>query len=307
MRPTAPSVPATLLKGFCMGAADVVPGVSGGTMALILGIYERLLSAIRHVDLAFIGLLLRGRLGAAASHVDLAFLALLGTGILAALLFFTRVVSLPRLVVEQPELIYGLFFGLIVASVGVLLQRMHPRNARHLGLVAVGIALGLMLVTLVPVQTPTDTWFIFLCGALAICAMILPGVSGSFILLVLQKYAYVFDALGRLDLTVIVPFALGCAAGLAAFSRVLGWLLARHHDATLLVIVGVLSGSLWTIWPFQERVYEIVRGKQRLMGSSPALPAQWDGTTWGALALALAGMLAVFALHAAAQRRGRGA
>ena len=116
MRPTAPSVPATLLKGFCMGAADVVPGVSGGTMALILGIYERLLSAIRHVDLAFIGLLLRGRLGAAASHVDLAFLALLGTGILAALLFFTRVVSLPRLVVEQPELIYGLFFGLIVAN-----------------------------------------------------------------------------------------------------------------------------------------------------------------------------------------------
>jgi putative membrane protein len=305
MRPTARSLLGTALKGFCMGAADVVPGVSGGTMALILGIYERLLAAIRHVDLVFLGLLLRGRLRAAATHVDLIFLLMLGSGILAALLFFTRVVSLPRLIVEQPELIYGLFFGLIVASVGVLLQRMHPRNAGHVALVAVGIALGLALVTLVPVQTPTHAWFIFLCGALAICAMILPGISGSFILLVLQKYAYVFDALGRLDLTVIVPFALGCAAGLAAFSRVLGWLLARYHDATLLVIVGVLTGSLWTIWPFQVRVYEVVRGKERLTGASPTFPAQWDATTLGALALALAGMLAVGALHAAARRRAR--
>ncbi len=292
-----------VLKGMCMGAADVVPGVSGGTMALILGIYERLLDAIRHVDLHFVRRLLQGRFRDAAVHTDLVFLLLLGSGIFASLMFFTRVVSLPRLIVEQPELIYGLFFGLIVASIGALVARLRPLGTGAVGWMLLGTVLGLAIVNLVPMQTPTATWFIFLCGALAICAMILPGVSGSFILLVLQKYAYVFDALGRLDLTIIVPFALGCATGLAAFSRVLGWLLGRFHDVTLLVIVGILTGSLWSIWPFQERVYETVRGKQRLIGTTPVLPESWDATAWGAVALALAGVVAVTALHVFATRR----
>jgi len=286
-----------------MGTADVVPGVSGGTMALILGIYERLLDAIRHVDPHFARLLLRGRIRAAAAHADLPFLFLLGCGIFTALMFFTRVVSLPRLIVEQPELVYGLFFGLIVASIGVLLARLRPLGRSSPAWMLTGVALGLAIVNLVPMETPTASWFIFLCGALAICAMILPGVSGSFILLVLQKYAYVFDALGRLDLSVIVPFALGCATGLAAFSRVLAWLLGRFHDVTLLVIVGVLTGSLWSIWPFQDRVYAVVRGKQRLVGSAPTLPEAMDATAWAALALALAGMLAVAALHRLTTRR----
>jgi len=292
-----------VLKGMCMGAADVVPGVSGGTMALILGIYERLLDAIRHVDLHFARLVLRGRLREAATHADFVFLLLLGSGIFCALMFFTRVVSLPRLIVERPELVYSLFFGLIVASVAVLVARLRPLGAAAPGWMLLGAVLGLAIVNLVPMQTPTASWFIFLCGALAICAMILPGVSGSFVLLVLQKYAYVFDALGRLDLGVIVPFALGCATGIAAFSRALGWLLARYHDVTLLVIVGVLTGSLWSIWPFQERVYEVVRGKERLIGSTPTLPQSWDATAWGAVALALAGVLAVGALHVVAMRR----
>ena len=295
---------ATVLKGMCMGTADVVPGVSGGTMALILGIYERLLTAIRSFDLVFLRLLARVRLRAAAEHVDLVFLLALATGIVAALMFFTRVVSMPDLIRDHPQLVYGLFFGLIVASVVVLLHEHHPfERPVRLVFIALGTALGLAVVNLVPVQTPTATWFIVLCGALAISAMILPGVSGSFILLVLQKYAYIFDALGRLDLGVILPFAAGCALGLAAFSRVLVWLLARFHERTLLLIVGVLVGSLWSIWPFQERVIAVVRGKERVMGTTPVLPQQWDVEAWGAVALALVGAAAVIALHRVALAR----
>ncbi len=292
-----------VLKGMCMGTADVVPGVSGGTMALILGIYERLLTAIRQVDVTFLHMVVRGRIGDAATRIDLAFLIAVGAGIACALMFFTRVVSLPRLITSHPELVYALFFGLIVASIGALLRDLRPLSASRAVWIALGTAAGLAVVNLVPVQTPTAAWFIFLCGALAISAMILPGVSGSFILLVLQKYAYVFDAVGRLDLTILVPFALGCAAGLIAFSRVLVWLLRRFHDVTLLTIVGILIGSLWTIWPFQERIYELVRGKERLIGSTPMLPAQWDSTAWSALALAVLGVIAVATLHGIARGR----
>jgi putative membrane protein len=286
-----------------MGTADVVPGVSGGTMALILGIYERLLNAIRSVDLSFARMVITGHLGAAARRIDAVFLLSLGVGILIAIAFFTRIVSLPRLITDYPEMVYGLFFGLIVASIGVLLHGLRPFTAPRVTWIAIGTVIGLGLVNLVPVQTPIETWFIFLCGALAISAMILPGVSGSFILLVLNKYAYVLDAVGRLDLSVIVPFALGCAVGLAAFSRVLAWLLARFHDVTLLAIVGILVGSLWRIWPFQERTYALVQGKQRLIGSVPVVPSPSDASLWAALGLALLGMLAVTALHRGALRR----
>ena len=163
--------------------------------------------------------------------------------------------------------------------------------------VALGAALALVVVNLVPQQTPTASWFIFLCGAVAICAMILPGMSGSFILLILQKYAYVFDAIGRLDFSVIAPFALGCGCGLLLFSHFLGWLLKRFHEATLLTIIGVLIGSLWVIWPFQDRVYETIRGKQRLLHSTPTIPTDLDWNLLAASVLALLGILIVLGIH----------
>lgn len=294
---------AHVLKGACMGAADVVPGVSGGTMALILGIYERLLRAIRRFDLSLLPMLARGRVVEAARHVDLVFLIPLGIGIVGAIMFFTRIVPVPKLIGSHPELVYGLFFGLIVASIVVLLAGQRGRPAALYGWVLAGTVAGLVIVNLVPTETPTASWFIFLCGAVAISAMILPGISGSFILLVLQKYAYVFDAIGRLDFTIIVPFALGCAAGLALFSRFLHWLLARFHDATLLFIIGILTGSLWLIWPFQDRHYVLVRGKLRLIGSTPTLPEAVDASVLGTAGLAALGALAVIAIHRLAARR----
>ena len=291
------------VKGFCMGAADVVPGVSGGTMAFILGIYRRLIEAIRAFDAELIRLLLRLQPRAAAYHVDLTFLVSLLIGIFAALMFFTRVVPLPVYIRTHPELIYGLFFGLIVASVVVLLVEIGRFGWRGALAILAGAVIGFTLVNLVPMETPETSWFVFVSGSIAITAMILPGISGSFMLLILRKYAYVFDAVGRLDLTILVPFALGAVAGLLVFSRVLTWLLHHYYRLTLLVISGILVGSLWIIWPFQHRVYETVRHKERLVSSSPIWPSDWNTQTWMALGLLAIGFAAVMALHWLSRRR----
>ena len=293
----------TSAKGFCMGAADVVPGVSGGTMAFILGIYQRLIDALRAFDLIALRQLLRLQIRSVIQKLDLVFLAALGTGILAALLFFTRVVPLPALIRSHPEPVYALFFGLIAASILVLVRELGKMSPTDLIALAAGAIFGFVIISLVPTQTPETAWFVFLSGALAICAMILPGISGSFILLILQKYAYVFDAIGRFDFSVIVPFGLGAATGLIAFSRVLSWLLKQHFRPTLLTIVGILVASMWRIWPFQDRLYVTVRGKERLMESTPILPTTVDSGLWLAVALAIVGFVAVLALQHFAARR----
>jgi len=290
------------LKGFCMGSADIIPGVSGGTMALILGIYERLLNAIRSFDRAWLDDLLNLRFRQALSRNDLAFLFPLALGIFGALMFFTRVVPLPELIVTYPELIYGLFFGLIVASVVILMGEVDHYGLRELAITVAGAWIGFAVVNLVPVATPTALWFIFVCGFVAISAMLLPGISGSFILLILGKYAYIIEALGEFNLPVIVTFCAGMATGLVVFSRSITWLLRHYHQATLLLIKGILIGSLWIIWPFQERTYEVVRGKERLIGSNPVWPAEFDGTVAASLAWLVGGFIAVLVIHFLARR-----
>ena len=287
-----------------MGSADVVPGVSGGTMAFILGIYRRLIEAIRAFDATLVRLLLARRLRDAVEHVDLALLVPLGLGIVAALAFFTRVVPLPRLIETHPTLVYGLFFGLIVASIVVLLRSLDGIRPVEWAVSLAGAAVGFGVVNLVPVSTPDAPWFIALSGALAISAMLLPGISGSFILLILRKYAYVFDGIGRLDPGIVIPFGIGVVVGLMAFSRLLAWLLRGWYRVTLLAICGLLVGSLWVVWPFQERRFEIVRGDRYLISSDPIWPSMADDTTLGALALIAVGLALVTAIHRLAAHRG---
>lgn len=286
-----------------MGAADVVPGVSGGTMALILGIYRRLLEAIRAFDLPLLRMLAARRFRDAANHVDILFLIPLGAGILGAILFFTRVVSLPRMVREDPEQIYALFFGLIVGSIFVLLRGLGVLRWRDSACLLGGTALGLAIVNLVPFETPVDSWFIFLSGALAICAMILPGISGSFILLLLRKYEHVFNGIGHFDFSIIVPFALGAATGLMLFSRILTWLLRHYYRVTISTIIGMLIGSLWLLWPFQARSYEIIRGKQQLVYSTPIWPAELGTGEVLAIGLCILGIATVFTIEKLARRK----
>jgi len=285
-----------------MGAADVVPGVSGGTMAFILGIYPRLIAAIRAFDLKLLRLLGGRQLHAAVRHTDLALLLPLLLGIFAALMVFTRVIPLPQMLISSPEPIYSLFFGLILASVLVLWRGLDERSRSDPAWLALGLAIGLGAVNLVPFDTPRDVWFVFTSGALAICAMILPGISGSFILLILRKYSYVLDAVGRLDLSVLVPFGLGAICGLLLFSRVLNWLLTRHYRRTLLTIMGALCGSLWAIWPFQERAYEVIHGSRRLLRSRPVLPASVDTGLLTDLLLVGIGIALVWGLDRLARR-----
>lgn len=290
-------------KGFCMGTADVIPGVSGGTMAFILGIYPRLLAAINSFDLVWLRLVMRFDVKGALTHPHFGLLLPLGTGIFAALLFFTRIVPLPGYLVTHPELVYGLFFGLIVGSVVVLLKHIPQWSQTRWVQLTAGVLIGLLVVNLVPTTTPDAAWFIFLSGALAITAMILPGISGSFILLILGKYAYIFDALGHFRFTVIIPFALGAATGLALFSRFLEWLLRVYRQGTIVVITGILVGSLWLIWPFQNRVYLEVSGKQRFLGSTPKLPDDLNSTVLLSVLLMVAGFVVVLAIDRLSQAR----
>nr|VFJ54630.1 MAG: putative membrane protein [Candidatus Kentron sp. DK] len=292
----------TILKGFCMGAADIIPGVSGGTVALMMGFYARLINAIRAFDGALLLYLYRGKFRVAVQHTDLAFLFALCAGIMAALVFFTRVIPLPVLIRAYPEMVYGLFFGLIAASIGVLLRGLGRIGWRDTGWLMLGILTGYWLVGVVPMDTPEAPWFIFLSGSLAICAMILPGISGAFVLVILKKYAYLLAAIGQLDFGVLAPFGLGCIVGLLLFSRSLAWLLRRFRRQTFSVLTGILAGTLWVIWPFQEHTWESIGGELRLTGSLPAWPGVMDGVTLAAFGLMAAGVAAVLVIDTLAAR-----
>jgi putative membrane protein len=291
-------------RGFCMGAADVVPGVSGGTMAFILGIYPRFVNAIKSFDLAWAAAVLRLDWRQALTRPDLTFLVPLGTGIFLALMFFTRVVPLPQLLLSHPAEVYGLFFGLILGSIFILLGGLKHWQIRDLAPLLLGLLGGALVVTAVPAETPQTWWFVMFSGALAICAMVVPGISGSFVLLLLGQYAYILDALGHFNFAVIAPFAVGAALGLFAFTRLLSWFLHHYERVALLAISGVLCASMWVIWPFQERIYADVRGKSRLVEASPAWPDLGSNTLTVA-GLALAGLLLVMALNYFATRTTR--
>jgi putative membrane protein len=280
-----------------MGAADVVPGVSGGTVAFILGIYERLVNAIKSFDLEWLKGIIKFDTKIILYRPDFALIIPLVTGIILALLFFTRVVPLPILIQTHPEPVYALFFGLIAGSIFILFSHFDKLVIGDYFYTLAGVAVGLVVFNLVPVNTPEASWFIFLSGALAICAMVLPGISGSFILLILKKYDYIFNAIGHFDFTVLVPFGLGVITGLALFVRFLSWVLKNFYRATIMVINGLLIASLWVIWPFQVRTYEIIRDKKYLIGSTPAFPHELSTDVFVALLLMLVGIAAVIIIN----------
>lgn len=293
-------------KGFCVGSADVVPGVSGGTMAFILGIYPQLINAIKSFDTEWLRMILSLNIKGIINRPHFGFLIPLGIGAVAALLFFTRIVPLPTLIRTQPETIYGLFFGLILGSIILLF--------RHLGMtlllrrslfLIIGVLFGGFVVTLVPASTPDDSWFIFLCGAIAISAMILPGISGSFILLMMKKYAYIFNAIGHFDFSIILPFALGIITGVVLFSRFLSYILKSFYQQTILFITGLLVASLYVIWPFQNRVYEIVREKERLVSSAPYLPEVFSNQVFYSIGMMVIGLVLVILLDRFSESSGQ--
>jgi putative membrane protein len=245
---------ALFCKGVAMGAADVVPGVSGGTIAFISGIYEQLLGAIGSFNLTALKILRRQGLRAFWQHVQGTFLTVLFSGILLSVATFAHL--LEYLLVNHPLLVWGFFFGLIVASVIYIWRQISVHSIAGWLLLAVGA--GLVLASAFAPHVQIEAGFvphpltIFGAGMLAICAMILPGVSGSFILLLLGMYPVILSAVVRVDLTVLLTFVAGCATGLLLFSRLLHWLLTCFHNLTLALLTGFLVGSLAVVWPWQQ-------------------------------------------------------
>jgi len=292
------------LRGVCMGAADVVPGVSGGTMAFILGIYEELVDSIRNVARPPLWrALLGGRIGEAFAAINGRFLVAVGAGILTAVLSLARGIS--WLLRNEPVLLWSFFFGLVLASVLVVGQRIPRWTPALWGALALGTVVAFWLVGLVPAQTTEAAWFIFLSGALAICAMILPGISGSFVLVLLGKYQFILDAVNSRDLATLAVFVSGIAVGIVSFAQVLGYLFRRYHDVTVAVLTGLMLGSLRKVWPWKldletrlDRHGEVVPVVQENV-----LPGSIDGEVAAALALAVLGFAVVLVLERAASRR----
>lgn len=281
--------------GVAMGAADVVPGVSGGTMAFILGVYDPLLNAIKSINLEFLGMVLRGRFVAAFKHINGGFLLALGSGILVALLSLAHLIS--WLLEFHPVPLFAFFFGLVLAS--IIAVSTHVRwNASMAVACVLGTLIAYFIVRLVPMQMPNDPLTLFLCASVAIMAMILPGISGSFILFVLGQYKYVLDAVKSFDVITLLPFVAGVAFGLLAFVRVLSWLLRRHHQVTITLLIGFMIGSLWKIWPFRA-VLEVAidpKGHEIPLRERLLAPDWGSAQFWLSLGLCIAGLFLISTL-----------
>ncbi len=237
------------LKGFLMGAANVVPGVSGGTMALITGIYKDIVDALNSVmEPATWKALRHGRFAEFWKCINGTFLLWLCIGVLASVFSLAKVVTIA--LEKYPVHIWALFFGLIVASSFVMLRDIKGWGLREAVLLVVGVVLGLVVCNLSPARTPDAYWFLFLCGAISICTMILPGISGSFILVILSKYDYVMNAVAVLDIKALAVFGAGCVVGILAFSKFLHYLLDHYQKATMIVLLGFVLGSLVKVWPW---------------------------------------------------------
>lgn len=299
-----------MLRGVFMGSADVVPGVSGGTMAFILGIYEELIESIRTLGQPqFIKAVLGLRIRQALEMVNWKFLLAVGSGILLAVLTLAH--SLEWLLLNYPVFVWSFFFGLVLASVFVVAQRVSDWTLTRVAALALGAIGAFLLVGLVPVQTPETWWFLFLSGALAICAMILPGISGAFILLLLGKYQFVLSAVTQRDIVSLVIVAIGAAVGLVTFAQILGRLFERYHDTTVAVLTGLMIGSLRKVWPWKEDIdwlrdvngdFLVDSAGQRIVVQQadilPPLANGADVTEFAiAVALALAGLVLILLLN----------
>ena len=280
-----------------MGASDVVPGVSGGTMAFILGIYEELINSIKSIDLNVIRLALTLKLKEVFAIVPWRFLLAVFSGILLAI--FSLAKGLEWLLENQPVLIWSFFFGLVIASCFTVSKRVKNWNAATLTALILSAIGAFILVGLVPVSTPDELWFIFLSGVIAICAMILPGISGSFILVLLGKYQTILSAVNNRDFLTLFVFMLGAAIGIITFARFISWLFNRYHDLTVAVLIGLMVGSLRKVWPWKETISTILdrHGEEIPLVQHNILPVNFNAEVIFAIGLVILGIVVVIGLE----------
>lgn len=292
-----------MLKGFCMGASDIVPGVSGGTMALILGIYQDLIQAIKSIDLKIIRLALSLKIKEIFSIVPWQFLLAVFIGIATAILTLSQ--GLEWLLENQPELLWAFFFGLVLASGYTVSKQVRQWGTGAIMGAIIAIVVAYVIVGLVPVNTSEAPWFVFLSGMIAICAMILPGISGSFILVLMGKYQYILAAVNNRDFVTLIIFAAGAGIGLITFAQVVDWLFKRFHNVTVAILMGLMLGSLRKIWPWKETLSTTLdrHGKEIPLEQINTLPADYGATFLTAVGLMVLGFMVVIILDKVAGTR----
>ena len=241
---------ALIAKGMAMGAADVVPGVSGGTIAFITGIYDRLLNALKSVNPSLLKVFSNEGFSGVWQRVDGTFLLCVFGGVLTSILSFAHVIT--WFLATYPEMLWSFFFGLILVSGLHMIRQVHQWHAGTIVMLLAGMVIAYAVGVLSPTSLEPEPLTLLFAGAIAICAMILPGISGSFILLMMGLYGPVIDAVKNLDLVVLAIFGTGCIGGLLSFSHVLSWLLKRHRDLALSLLTGLMLGALGKVWPWKE-------------------------------------------------------
>lgn len=297
-----------ILRGCAMGAADVVPGVSGGTIAFITGIYEELINSIKSIDLQALKLLFSLRLGDFWKKINGTFLVSVVLGI--AISIFSLAKLMTWLLEHHPIYIWSFFFGLIIASSVLVAKEIKQWNIFTIIALLAGAVAAYTITVMTPAETPNTWWFIILSGAIAICAMILPGISGAFILLLMGKYSYILGAVSSLNIGVLLLFVVGAIAGIISFSHLLSWLLKNYHTLTVSLLTGFMIGSLNKVWPWKETIQTYVdsHGVEKALIESNVSPARFgeltqsDPLLWQAIVMCMLGFILIYGIESAAKR-----
>ena len=298
-----------VLKGMGIGTANVIPGVSGATIALIAGVFEPLIDAIKSFDVTALRLLSAGRFRSLFQHVNLPLLLPLAIGLFAAIVSLARL--LEYLFGHYPVYVWAYFFGLIMASIYFVGKTVSPWTVVRVGLLLAGMAVAVALTFLNPAVENRNPAYVFLCGIVAICSMILPGISGSFILILMGNYELiVFEAVSRGRFSLLAPFLAGCGIGLVAFSHVLSRVLRVARHQTLAILTGFIVGSLVTIWPWKKAIYRVTEtaeavlkeGQPVIFRYRPVLPEALDAEVGIALLMMVVGILSIWITESIAAR-----
>lgn len=292
------------LKGIAMGAADVVPGVSGGTIAFISGIYEELISSINNINFSLFTTLRKDGLKAFWSKANGNFLLALFSGIFISVLSLAKFLS--WLLENQPILLWSFFFGLVLASIFFVGKEIKKWSTATVVIFIVGAAIAYFITELPPNENVDSLPYLFLSGALAVCAMILPGISGAFILVLLGSYKTILDAVHERDIKIVITVALGAVFGLLSFARLLKWMFSHYKNITLALLTGFILGSLNKIWPWKKILETKVFGdKTVVIDDINVLPWTFDGDNQLILAIILAiiGFSLIFILERVASKK----
>jgi putative membrane protein len=265
------------LKGVSIGVANVIPGVSGGTLAVIVGVFERLINAIKSFDIKAVKLLLKGDFKGFAARVDFMFLAAMGTGMAVAIISVAKLFK--YLFANYPVYIWAFFFGLILASIYYVGKTVSKWKATIWIMFVVGAAVAVVISLISPGSENANFLYVFLCGVVAICSMVLPGISGSFVLILMGNYELVvIKGISEMNLAVLIPFALGCVVGIIAFAHIISWIMKKFKDGTIATLTGFIAGSLLLIWPWKTAIPKLDSLGQVIMRKGKEVVAgyQWN-------------------------------